>query len=285
MMHSNRSAILSTTCIVLSWCSMLVSAFHLSPHGLYNVPCISPPRGSTSMQSTAGDSSEGCVMAETGPIHGYSVLLADNREKIYGIKRYRFGGPSIGDYMKSKPDLGSREDALKSLTPTCDDKGIQKVFYKEGVFGESVQFFAQANDIAAFVSSAVGDGEQAKSSLLQSRGVLGSVEAVREYTKDGDDTKQVSIELKNLSVHPFARRRGIGKALVEAVQEYARRQVFILEQEDGSRYTGVVHLIVEIENEGAMRLYSETGFVSDNDVESEDGEELCTLLWSIAIER
>ena len=69
------------------------------------------------------------------------------------------------------------------------------------------------------------------------------------------------------------------------MQEYARRQVFILEQKDGSRYTGVVHLIVEIENEGAMRLYSETGFVSDNDVESEDGEELCTLLWSIAIER
>ena len=154
-----------------------------------------------------------------------------------------------------------------------------------GVFGESVQFFAQANDFAAFISSAVGDDEKAKLSLLQAQGVLGSVEAVREYAKDGDSTRQVSIELKNLSVHPYARRRGIGKALTEAVQEYARRQVSILEQEYGTRYTGMVQLTVEIENQGAMRLYSETGFVSDGDSncdDDDDDDELCTLSWSTA---
>lgn len=279
MMHSKYLAILSTTCIVLSWCSILVSAFHFSPCGLYNVPYGSPRKCFVYLQSSVnGENSESRGMAETGSIHGYSVLLADNREKIYGIKLYRFGGPTIDDYLKSKPDLVSREDALRSLTPTCDDKGIQKVFYSEGVFGESVQFLAQANDIAGFISSA--DDEQAKLSLLEAQGVLGSVEAVREYAKDGDDTKQVSIELKNLSVHPYARRRGIGRALVEAVQEYAQHQVSILE--DGSRCTGIVHLTVEIENEGAMRLYSETGFVSDNDLKSEDDDELCTMSWSTA---
>ena len=70
------------------------------------------------------------------------------------------------------------------------------------------------------------------------------------------------------------------------MQEYARRQVFILEQEDGSRYTGVVHLIVEIENEGAMRLYGERGFVVSetdmNEDDHDDDDELCTLSWSTA---
>ncbi len=285
-MQSKFVALVSTTCIALSWCSILVSAFHFSPYGLHNVPLGSPLQHSLCLRSTVVNGSEGRGIPETRSIHGYSVLLADNRESIYGIKQYRFGGPNIDDYMKSKPDLVSRQDALQSLTPTCDDNGIQKVFYAEGVFGESVQFFARADDISAFISSTVCDDEEAKLSLLQTQGVLGSVEAVREYAKDGDDTKKVSIELKNLSVHPSARRRGIGKALTEAVQEYARRQVSKLEQEDSSRYTGVVHLLVEKNNEGAMRLYGERGFVVSetdmNEDDHDDDDELCTLSWSTA---
>lgn len=255
-----------------------MSAFHLSPYGFYNVPLGSPPKHALCLRSTVDKSSEGRDVPATTSFHGYSVLLADNRESIYGIKLYRFGGLNIDDYMKSKPDLVSREDALRSLTPTCDDNGIQKVYYSEGVFGESVQFFAQADDISAFISSTVCDDEEAKLSPLQAQGVLGSVEAVREYARDGDDTKKVSIELKNLSVHPSARRRGIGKALTEAVQEYARRQALKVEQENSTKYTGVVHLTVEKCNEGAMRLYGETGFV----VMDDDDDELCTLSWSTA---
>ena len=60
------------------------------------------------------------------------------------IKLYRFGGPSLEEYMKSNPDL-SRQDALRSLTSSFDDKGIQKVLYGNGGTGESVQFCALAN--------------------------------------------------------------------------------------------------------------------------------------------
>lgn len=281
MIQSKFVALVSTICIALSWCRILVSAFHLSPYRFYNVPLGSPPKHSLCLRSTVDKSSEGRDTPGTRSIHGYSVLLADNRESIYGIKLYRFGGPNIDDYMKSKPDLVSREDALRSLTPTCDDNGIQKVYYSEGVFGESVQFFAQVDDISEFISSTVRDDEEAKLSLLQAQGVLGSVEAVREYEKDGDDAKKVSIELKNLSVHPSARRRGIGKALTEAVQEYARRQASKLEQENSTKYTGAVHLTVEKCNEGAMRLYGETGFVVMDDHDDDD-DELCTLSWSTA---
>ena len=285
MTYSKHAAILSITCmIVLCWNSILVPAFNFSPFRLHRSPIRSSPIISVCLRVTISDENEGIANTETGSVDGCSILLADSREKVLAIKLYRFGGPTIEEYLKSKPDLKSPQDALRSLTPSCDDRGVQRVFYSGGISGESVQFFAQANDIADFISSALGDDENAKLSLMRTGGVLGSVEAVREYVNDGDATKQVSIELKNLSVHPNARRRGIGKALTEAVQEYARCHVSVLKQEENQSYTGIVHLTVESENEGAVRLYKETGFVpSSNELNGEDDDdddELCTLTWS-----
>lgn len=216
------------------------------------------------------------MVAEKGSTDGYSIHLADSREEALAVRLYRFGGPNIEEYMKSKPDI-SRQEALRSLTPTFDDRGIQEVFYGDGDAGESIQFYAQAEDVYSFAPRSAPDHEKVQASILQTHGVLGSVEAVKEYTRKDDSAKEVSIELKNLSVHPKARRRGIGKALTEVVQEYACQEVSILEKQESRTCAGVVHLIVESDNEGAMALYKESGFVLND---SKIDEELCKLTWT-----
>lgn len=276
MANSKDAVIMAVISIVLPWNKILVSALYFSPYRFHNSPFGSSSRNSFCFRNRIRDDSEDHDIAKVGSMHGYTILRADSREKVFAIKLYRFGGPNIDEHMKSNQDLISRQEAIQSLTPTFDDRGTQKVFYSDGVFGESLQFFAQADDISAFVSNEVRDDENAKLSLTQTPyGVLGSVEAVVEYAREGNGTKEILIELKNLSVHTNARRLGIGKALTEAVQEYARHQVSILEQKESERYTGVVHLTVELENKGAMRLYKETGF----DLKGEE-DELCTFTWT-----
>jgi len=244
---------------------------------LFNIPS---PRSSSRdiirLRNKIGNNSEDHNEIGRGSKCGYSILLADNREKVLNIKLYRFGGPSLEEYMKSNPDL-SRQDALRSLTSSFDDKGIQKVLYGNGGTGESVQFCALANDVSSFVSSMGYDCERTKASLLKTHGVIGSIEAVEEFWTESDCTNVVSIELKNLSLHVNARRLGIGRALTEAVQEYARNQVSIRKQQGNQTCTAIVHLIVESNNEGAMKLYKETGFVPEN---PEIKDQLCRLTWS-----
>ncbi len=277
MKTSKFTAIVSIISIVLSWNRILVAAFNSSPVRFHKLPSRSSSRNFICIHDAINDDNNDHGIADKGSAWGYSILLADNREKALAIKLYRFGGQSVDEYMESKPDLVSREDALRFLTPTFDDKGAQKVFYKDGVFGESVQFFAQVDDVSAFISTL--DDENSKLSLTKTQGVLGSVEAVEEYTREGNDANQISIELKNLSVLASARRRGIGKALTEAVQEYARHQVSVLEKQESQRCTGIVHLTVESDNKGAMKLYEETGFVCPANSKVED-DELCNLRWT-----
>ncbi len=251
-----------------------MTAFYISPTPFDTIPSRSSLRDTICLLNVINDYDA----TENESARGFSIFSADNREKAYAVRQYRFGGPSVDEYMKSKPDLTSRQDALRSLTPTFDDKGFQKVFYNGGVFGESVQFYAQADNVSAFISTQVQDDEYSKVSLMKTEGVLGSVEAVREYAQEGDDPSLVSIELKNLSVHATARRRGIGKALTEAVQEYARHQVSLVEKQESRRCSGTVHLAVESGNKGAIQLYKETGFVCPNNLV--EGDELCNLRWS-----
>ena len=248
------------------------SAFHLSFFRLHNVPLGYSSRTFVYLRDAVNDNSGDSAIEETVSERGYSILPADSREKVLAIKLYRFGGKNVEEHMKSNPDLISRQEALRSLTPTFDDKGTQKIFYGDGAAGESVQFYAQADDLSSFSSTAA----QGDENIRVSPEVLGSIEAVREYTGKGDDKKQVSIELKNLSVHKNFRRRGVGKALAEAVQEYARCQVSTLNQES-QKYRGIVHLTVEFDNHGAMGLYKLAGFVLDNP-KVKDG--LCKLIWS-----
>jgi len=275
MSRSKCAVVISIIFLQLYSKRILASAFYLSSLRLHTFAPRSLSSNFVYLRNTINDDSEENVIAETRSTCGYSLLLADSREKVLNIKLYRFGGPNVQEHMKSNPDLISRQDALRSLTPTFDDRGIQKVYYGNGGTGESIQFYALADDISSFVSTEEQDYGNAQK--LQTHGVLGSIEAVKEYTRKENFVKVVSIELKNLSVHANARRRGIGKALTEAVQEYARRQVSILEQQENQRCRGIVHLLVESDNKGAMRLYEETGFVL-NDPKVKD--QLCKLTWS-----
>jgi ribosomal protein S18 acetylase RimI-like enzyme len=277
MNRSKCIVIISTIFFALSSNRILASAFHSSSFRFLTFPLRSLSRDFVYIRNAINDESEDHVIAEKESTCGYSILLADSREKVLGIKSYRFGGPNVEEHMESNPDLISRQDALQSLTSTFDDRGIQKVFYGNGDTGESVQFYALADSVSPFLSTVEQEYENAKVSLLETHGVLGSIEAVKENTRKGDCLKQVSIELKNLSVHANARRRGIGKALTEAVQEYARHQISILEQQENQRYTGIVHLLVESDNKGAMKLYKETGFVLNDPVVK---NQLCKLTWS-----
>jgi ribosomal-protein-alanine N-acetyltransferase len=59
------------------------------------------------------------------------------------------------------------------------------------------------------------------------------------------------IDIHNLAVHPAYRRQGIGRALLEAVIEEAKR----------CRFVGVT-LEVRTSNEAAQRLYQSLGFVA-----------------------
>lgn len=60
-------------------------------------------------------------------------------------------------------------------------------------------------------------------------------------------------ELTELYVRPPARRRGVGKALVEAVIQYAQ-----------SRGCTQVHLLVDPENGDALAFYTAVGFCRDS---------------------
>ena len=60
-------------------------------------------------------------------------------------------------------------------------------------------------------------------------------------------------EITELYVHPPARRKGVGKALVEAAIQYAQ-----------SRDCTQVHLLVDPENMAALALYTAVGFYRDS---------------------
>lgn len=183
------------------------------------------------------------------------------------------------EHMKSNPDIRTREDALRSLTRFIDDKGVEKVFYGNGATAESIKFYALADDVSDYVSTEERGGGNVKVSHLLANGVIGSVEVVQETNIATDEfAQELSIELKNLSVYANARRRGIGKALTAAVQEYTRHQVSILNQEETDGCIGIVHLLVESENLGAVRLYEGAGFVLDD---PEVKGPLSKLIWTI----
>jgi len=229
------------------------------------------------LDSTSYTDRENCANEQTANQDLYTIHLAQSRQDILGINLYRFGGLTVEDHMIANPELKSRGEALRSLTPTFDDSGKKKVYCGNGNFGESVLFFALAADTPSFFANEEDDKQYLHDSCVHNRRVVGSIEAVTEPAEDEMRVSKVSIELKNLSVHKEARRRGIGKALVAAVQDFARSQVYSLQKEHNEKVTGVVHLLVEIENKGAMHLYEESGFVGS--VNPEDP--ICKLTWSI----
>jgi ribosomal protein S18 acetylase RimI-like enzyme len=199
---------------------------------------------------------------------GYSILPVTNRERVLDVMVYRFGvesQPTIEEHTKKNPQLTSREDVLRSLTRSFDDDGKQKVFYADDE-GEAVQFFALADDISTFVSNKEqhddDNKEKVNELLIRTHGVIGSVQATKNFSRNNDNKTIIFIELVNLSVHAKFRRMGIGKALTEAVQQYACRQL-ILEQQQQQIKEVIVYLLVEPDNKGAIRLYADSGFFPD----------------------
>ncbi|VEU38703.1 unnamed protein product [Pseudo-nitzschia multistriata] len=179
--------------------------------------------------------------------------------------------------MEANPELTSRDDALRFLTPTFDDFGKGKVYYGDGTIGESLQFFALGDDKSSLVSLEKNNEEHVHDLLLQNRRVIASIEAVKEPIEEKELEIRVSIELKNLSVHEDSRRRGIGKALTKAVQDYARSEVLVLKEQKNKKVEGLVHLLVEAKNAGAVRLYEESGFRRIGIGK----DPLCKMTWSI----
>eukprot|EP00536_Pseudo-nitzschia_multiseries_P003384 jgi/Psemu1/7649/gm1.7649_g len=279
MYNFNYTCILVFSIVVLPLHSKWIasSAFQISSSRLH---AFSPERTRNNivrLDSTSNIDTEDHAEEQTPLENTYTIYLADNREDILRIKTYRFGGITVEEHMEANPELNSRDEALRSLTSTYDDSGKGKVYYGNGSVGESIQFFALADDITSPISRDEHDKQHLQDSYAQIRRVVGSVEAVREPTNEEEQVAKVSIELKNLSVHKDARRRGIGKALTQAVQNFARSQVSTLEKRLSEKVSGVVHLLVEVENEGAMRLYDERGFAGSVDPE----DPLCKLTWWI----
>jgi ribosomal protein S18 acetylase RimI-like enzyme len=201
---------------------------------------------------------------------GYSIFPVTNRERILDVMVYRFGvesQPTIEEHTKKNPQLTSREDVLRSLTRSFDDDGKQKVFYADGE-GEAVQFFALADDISTFVfkEQQHDDGKEKVNELfIRTHGVIGSVQATKNFSRNNDNETIIFIELVNLSAHEKFRRMGIGKALTEAVQQYAYHQLELEQQQQQQQQIKevIVYLLVEPDNKGAIRLYEDSGFVSD----------------------
>lgn len=92
---------------------------------------------------------------------------------------------------------------------------------------------------------------------------------VYESLRYGAAESEVAAELLSMAVAPAARRRGVGRRMVEELQTWASR-------------TGVVPMkvVVGAENSGAIALYNATGFVDGNEMEVHEGDASWELVWS-----
>jgi len=182
-----------------------------------------------------------------------SIHVVDSRERALDLLVFRHGNlfSSVEEYMESNPQVLSREDALKTLTSSYDDKGKDLAYLgSAGQAGRDlVQFYALADTVS-------GIDNDVPDVLTRCHGVVGSVDAHKQPLEDKDGSVLL-IELKNLRVQENMRRQGIGKALVEAVQHYAQSQAV-------KKNKVVVFLQFDSNNHGAIQLYREAGFVLDD---------------------
>lgn len=88
------------------------------------------------------------------------------------------------------------------------------------------------------------------------KGIMGVVDGQLRNSPNSPNGVQVvgdfppHVHMKNMLVHDSMRRRGVGQALIQAMEEYAR------EETDAQLIT----LEVQEENVGAVRLYQKAGF-------------------------
>jgi ribosomal protein S18 acetylase RimI-like enzyme len=210
--------------------------------------------------------------------------MVNNRERALDVLVFRHGKLflSVEEYELKHPNT-PREEALRQLTSSYDDRG--KDLLHQQVRGEElVQFYA-------LVDSNHRRYEEYNNS--RTHGVIGSIDGQskkRRLSKD-NSIGAIEIELKNLRVHDAFRRQGIGKALVQAIQDYGRDRLQPLllkettttsssssssskkdddddddEEDKNNRIHKdvVVFLQFDSTNHGAIRLYEDCGFVVDS---------------------
>ncbi|KAG7340547.1 acyl-CoA N-acyltransferase [Nitzschia inconspicua] len=166
-----------------------------------------------------------------------SIHPVTNRERALDVLVFRHGklAKTLDEYCQAHPEQ-TREAALTTLTSfTFDDERLQ-------------QFYAVLDESSTLLYSKFPTGF-----LERTHRVMGTIDAAAVGKEERDDTKTVLLELKNLRVHEVARRQGVGRALIQAVQEYA------VDQE------AQVYLEVDSKNSRAIRLYKQMGFVPDED--------------------
>lgn len=195
------------------------------------LPRVSSTHSST-LRNTEGD--------ESRPTSTFNIERVESRERFYDLSVFRYRNTPLEDYMADNNHI-SKDEALMLLTSTkCDDTG-QDLWFSGPKVGVLTQF-------AAF--SVSHDLEE----LQGTRGVVGSVDVLlREINGESTSRTTRTAELRNLSVHPSFRRKGIASCLVDAVQAYAQ----------GLKPSAVLYLHVALDNHGARALYERKGFQAD----------------------
>jgi ribosomal protein S18 acetylase RimI-like enzyme len=220
----------------------------------------------------------------------YSIHTVNSRERALDVLVFRHGKLflSVEEYEIKHPNTPSREEALRQVTSSYDDHG--KDLLNQQVAGgggdgdgeELVQFYALVD------SNRHPPEEEYCNNSDRTHGVIGSIDGHRKkrrFSKNNGIGGGIEIELKNLRVHDAFRRQGIGKALVQAIQQYGRDQLQLLplkettttsssssssnddDDEDKNNRIDkevVVFLQFDSTNHGAIRLYEDCGFVIDD---------------------
>lgn len=181
----------------------------------------------------------------------FSIHAVTSRDRALDVSVFRHGklAQTVDEYcakqqnLSSEDPLSSRKEVLTILTRDTFDNPLLKQFY--AVFNEEEDFAAAAELLRQGFPPGF---------LERTNGVMGAIDATAVASaNNNDNSNDLSLlELKNLRVHDAVRRQGVGRALMQAAQEYATSQ------------SATVYLQVDPDNTGAVRLYQQMGFVADD---------------------
>jgi glycosyltransferase involved in cell wall biosynthesis/GNAT superfamily N-acetyltransferase len=96
-----------------------------------------------------------------------------------------------------------------------------------------------------------------------------NLKRVWESFRYGSEHTRAPAELLSMAVAPVARRRGVGRRLVEQLLQWSR-----------ARGLSAMTVVVASGNDPAIRLYNECGFVDGNEIQVHEGESSWEFLWS-----
>lgn len=173
---------------------------------------------------------------------------------------------SIGSGFLST--LGAGFLALLYRALIESDEAAVFVVESEGVV---VGFIAGTVDTSAFYKTFVRHHGVEAAVRLASLALSPSV-ARRAYEtlRYGSEQPRAAAELLSMAVAPVARRRGMGRRLVERLLEWARDEGI-----------SAMTVVVGADNVGAIGLYNECGFVDGREIEVHEGSPSKEFLWTL----